>query len=318
MDSPVALVTGGGSGIGLAVAEHLINHHGWRVAILDIDEKRAKEESARLGSKNCFGIHVDITDYDQLARAFLQIFEWGGNRLDLFFANAGVGESDSLYKDLFGINEDTGLPKPLNLRTIDVNLNATLQGIHLARHFFLEKNSKRGGKIVVTSSVVGLYPNMCMPLYAASKHAIVGLVRSLAPIYLKDNITTNAILPTLIETNLMPKHMVREFHEPEQTTPMSTALKAMDRIITDDRLSGQIMELALEDVVFKQQPDYSRDNTKWMFDQMFKWEKVCEPLLPRNQARMRPKSSLLQRSPYRARSAVLSEPLDSPLQNALG
>ena len=280
MDAPVALITGGGSGIGLAVAEHLMLSYGYRVAIIDIDGKRVAEESLRLGSQTCLGIHADISDYDQQARAFLQAFEWGGNRLDVFFANAGIGDTDSMYKD-FAMDENTNLPKPLNLRTVDVNLNAIMQGIHLARHFFAEKNNQPGGRIVVTSSVVGLYPNYAMPLYATTKHALVGLVRSLAPVYLKDKVLINAILPTLIYTNLMPKHVAEEFHVPEQTTPMSTAFKAFDAILKDDQLAGQIMELALDDIVFKQQPEYSRPNTRWLFDQMELWERVCEPLLPR-------------------------------------
>ena len=281
MNSPIALVTGGGSGIGLAVTEHLINHYGYRVAIVDIDAQRVTEESSRLGSHNCLGIQADITNYDQQAQAFLKTFEWGGNRLDLFFANAGVGDSDSLYKTLDALDESTGLPKPLNTRTLDVNLNAVIQGVHIARHFFSEKQSTKLGRIVITSSVLGLYPNHALPLYTASKHALVGFVRALAPVYLKDRITINAICPTLIHTNLMPSHIAPEFHDPKQTTPMSTALKAFDAVLGDDSVTGQIMELALDDVVFKQQPEYSRENTKWMCEKMDMWEKVCEELMPR-------------------------------------
>ncbi|KAK5173863.1 uncharacterized protein LTR77_002544 [Saxophila tyrrhenica] len=278
MDSPVALITGGGSGIGLAVAEHLINLHGYRVAILDIDEQRVKLETETLGSSRCLGLHVDITDYNQQARAFKQTFEWGGNRLDLFFANAGIGDSDSMYKDMFGLDDETGLPKPLNLCSMDVNMNAVLQGMHIARHIFTEKNQKPGGKIIASSSVVGIYPNYAMPLYCASKHGLVGLVRALAPVYAKDNISVNCLCPTLIETNLMPKHMVREFHVPAETTPMSTALRAIDRVVQDNSLTGQVMELTLDEVVFKHKPEYSRPNVKWMFDQMEMWERVCEPV----------------------------------------
>lgn len=178
------------------------------------------------------------------------------------------------------MDERTSLPKPLDLRTLDVNLDATIQGIHLARHFFSEKNNTKGGQIVATASVVGMYPNHCLPLYSASKHGIVGIVRSCAPVYLKDNITINALLPTLIYTNLMPRHVAEEFHVPEQTTPMSTVLKAFDAILSNKKLTGQTMELTLDDVVFKQPPEYSRPNIRWMFESEL-WEKVCEPIMPR-------------------------------------
>lgn len=208
--------------VGLAVAEHLINQHGYRVAILDVDKDRAKRESDRLGSSNCLGLQVDVTNYDQQAQAFLQTFEWGGNRLDFFFANAGIGDTDSLYKDMSGIDEKTGLPKPLDLRTVDVNLDAVIQGVHLARHFFAEKNNKPGGKILATSSVIGVYANHPMPLYSTSKYGVIGLVRALAPVYLKDNMTINCICPALIETNLMPKHVTREFHVPVSNDTIRT------------------------------------------------------------------------------------------------
>ena len=84
------MITGGGSGIGLAVAEHLVHFYGYRVAILDIVEERGKAAAERLnaGSDSCLFLHVDASDYGQQAKAFQQAFEWGGNRLDLFFANA--------------------------------------------------------------------------------------------------------------------------------------------------------------------------------------------------------------------------------------
>ncbi|KAF2772918.1 NAD(P)-binding protein, partial [Teratosphaeria nubilosa] len=183
MSQPVALVTGGGSGIGLAVTEHLTNFHGYKVAVLDINAERGQAEvdSLNAGSDNCLFLHVDVTTYDQQAQAFKQIYEWGGNRLDLFFANAGIGDTDSIYKNLYGIDEATGLPKTLHLTCLDVNLNAVLQGIHLARHFFELRG--KGGKIVITSSCAGVYHLHAAPQYTASKCALVGLVRATAPVF---------------------------------------------------------------------------------------------------------------------------------------
>ncbi|CAK4031120.1 Cis-2,3-dihydrobiphenyl-2,3-diol dehydrogenase [Lecanosticta acicola] len=279
MSTPIALITGGGSGIGLAVAEHLINFHGYRVAIADVVAERVKENASRLGDDTCLPLHLDVTNYGALSKAFVQTFEWGGNRLDLFFGNAGIGDSDSLYKDL-SIDETTGLPRPLNLRTLDVNLHAVLQGIHLARHFLTEKNQSPGGRIVVTSSAVGLYPNHSLPMYAASKHALVGLVRSLAPVYARDKISINALNPSLIETNLMPEQL-RDRWTREQLTPMSTALKAFDAMLADPKMTGQTMELTLDDVVFTPCPDFQRPNTKWMCDQHELWESAMQDYMPR-------------------------------------
>ncbi|KAK4504914.1 hypothetical protein PRZ48_002877 [Zasmidium cellare] len=278
MSKPVALITGGGSGIGLAIAEHLIHFHGYKVAIADILQERATAQAARLGSDHCLAVHADVTDYDSQCKAFVQAFEWGGNRLDLFFANAGIGDLDSLYKDL-ELDERTGLPKPLNTRCMDVNLLAVMQGIHLARHFFSEKNQKPGGRIVATASSLGFYPLHSLPQYTASKHALVGLVRSLAPVYAKDNITVNTLNPALIETNIMPAEVLSKWDR-SGLTPMDRALKAFDMILGDAKLTGQTIELSRDGLVFKK-PEYVMENTRWMCEQHELWEQVAEPLLPR-------------------------------------
>ncbi|KAK4553864.1 hypothetical protein LTR86_009039 [Recurvomyces mirabilis] len=248
MARPVALITGGGSGIGLAVAEHLINFYGYKVAILDINAERGKTESGRInaGVDNCLFLQADVSNYDQQAKAFQQAFEWGGNRLDFFHANAGIGDSDSMYKDMQDVDTTTGLPKPLELRIMDVNLDAVLQGVHLARHFFA-KNGSPGGRIVITSSCLGIYPNHCLPLYTTAKHALVGLVRATAPVYLGMGITINALNPNLIETNLMPAE-VRSLWDRNGLTPMNTALKAIDAIMKDKNMTGQTIELALDEI----------------------------------------------------------------------
>ncbi|KAK4903470.1 hypothetical protein LTR27_000401 [Elasticomyces elasticus] len=281
-NKPTALVTGGGSGIGLAIAEHLIMFYGYRVAVLDMNVERGKAEASRLnaaGTDSCFFQHVDVTEYDAQARAFQNAFEWAGNRLDLFVGNAGIADSDSVYKELMGLDENTGLPPPVNLKTLQVNLDAVIQGVHLARHFML-KNSTPGGKIIVTSSCLGVYANHCLPLYTTSKHALVGFVRSTAPVFASMSITINALLPTLVDTNLMPKEAASQIDR-SRLTPMNTALKAVDKIIQDNKLTGQTIELALDELVFSKQQAYSTPNAKWMCEDHEMWEKVCEPLLPK-------------------------------------
>ncbi|KAK1084460.1 hypothetical protein LTR33_002653 [Friedmanniomyces endolithicus] len=279
MSKPVALITGGGSGIGLAIAEHLINIHGYRVVILDVNKERGAAEAKRLNNAdNCLFKEVDVTDFDQQAQAFQQTCEWGGGRLDMFVANAGIGDGDSVYKDLKGVDEKTGLPKPVDLRTLDVNLNAVIQGVHLARHFFL-KNATPGGKIVITSSCLGVYANHSLPLYSASKDALVGFVRSTAPVFTGMDITINALLPVLIETNLMPE-AVRPLWDRAQLTPLSTVSKAIDSIM-DAKVTGQTIELSLDQTVFSKQQAFSTPNAKWMCEQHKLWEMACEPLLPK-------------------------------------
>lgn len=183
-----------------------------------------------------------------------------------------------MYKDLYGLDENTGLPKPIVLKTLDVNLNAVIQGVHLARHFF-SKNATPRGRIVITSSCLGVYSNHVLPLYTASKHALVGFVRATAPVYAGMGITINAILPVLIETNLMPEPL-RPLWDRTQLTPMATALKAFDTFLADDKMTGQTVELTLDELVFSQQQAYSTPNARWMCEEHKLWEMAGEPLMP--------------------------------------
>ena len=134
----------------------------------------------------------------------------------------------------------------------------------------------------MTRSVIPTHnsPNWAIPLYATSKHALVGFVRSVAPMFAVDDIRVNAILPVMIATNLMPEQLRAEWDE-AQLTPMATALKAYDTFLDDESMIGQTVELTLEELVFKQRPEYSNANVSWMFSQTELWEKVSEPLLPR-------------------------------------
>ena len=151
MSKPVALVTGGASGIGLAATKHLISR-GHLVAIIDINAELGKVEAEKL-KDDCIFVHADISNYSQQARAMKQAFEWGGGRLDVFLANAGIADTQSVYKE--GELDDEGIPKPLDTRVFDVNLNAVVQGVWLFKHF-AKRNLTPGGLIIVTASIVGI------------------------------------------------------------------------------------------------------------------------------------------------------------------
>lgn len=153
MSKPVAIVTGAASGIGLAVTKHLLGR-GYRVVMADVNNEDGKRLSAELGADTLFK-SVDVSIYEQQAALFSSAFQWGG-RLDFLAANAGIDDRQSLYeKNETMVLDSNGVPEPLNLKTIRVDLDAVLQGIWLFK-YYARQNSIPGGKIVITSSAAGI------------------------------------------------------------------------------------------------------------------------------------------------------------------
>lgn len=163
MSKPVAIVTGAGSGIGLAVATHLHSKN-YRVVIADINPKTA--EAAALDLQNQSSdpnsatfFQCDVSSYIAQARLFKQAYEWGGNRLDFFHANAGIDDRQYLYdpEEKEELDEE-GLLKPLNTKSMAVNLEAVIQGLWLFKYYVRRSKAAGGGKgkFVATSSSAGL------------------------------------------------------------------------------------------------------------------------------------------------------------------
>jgi 15-hydroxyprostaglandin dehydrogenase (NAD) len=152
MSEPVALITGGVSGIGLATTKHLLSK-GWKVVMADLNETAGIAISKELGPNSSF-IRANVTVFADQIAMFKHAFKWGGNRLDLFAANAGVDDRQDMHASAEDLDEN-GDPKPLDLTTMEVDLTAVIQGSWIYKHY-ARRNLKRGGKIIITSSVAGL------------------------------------------------------------------------------------------------------------------------------------------------------------------
>ncbi|KAF2787167.1 NAD(P)-binding protein [Melanomma pulvis-pyrius CBS 109.77] len=269
MSNPVALITGGASGIGLALTKHLLDQ-GWKVVIADINEEAGKALEKELGSSSSF-VRADVTIYSDQIAMFKHAFSWGENRLDFFAANAGVDDRQDMHMSAEDLDEN-GDPKPLNLTTVD--LTAVIQGCWIYKHY-ARKNIKRGGKIVITSSVAGLYASPINPQYSTAKAACVHLARCIGPPFLKnENIIVNVICPAFIMTALCPPK-IRELFPKDQITPMETCLNAYDKFLQHGTLTGQVAELSIEKVIFHKQVGYANENQRWMLEDALKvWQQA--------------------------------------------
>jgi NAD(P)-dependent dehydrogenase (short-subunit alcohol dehydrogenase family) len=225
-----AFITGGASGMGLAVATALASRDNetWDLHLIDLNASAG--ESAVSSLKNAHFHKTNVTDYDSLVSAYESAFKISG-RLDFVFANAGIVERDNFYEkhDL-----EKAPPKP-NQLSIDINFKAVVDTSYLALHYFRKSQAKNKGEnaspaLVMTASCGGLYPSEFCPMYSASKAAVIQFNRAIAYSYRLDGVRTYATAPGTIKTNLMTGEEWKSFPE-QYFTPMKTLVDAVVKLV---------------------------------------------------------------------------------------
>ncbi|KAF2638752.1 NAD(P)-binding protein [Massarina eburnea CBS 473.64] len=225
-----AFITGGASGMGLAVAKALSarENEDWDLHLVDLNEIAGKQAVSYL--KEAHFHKTDVTDYDSLIAAFEAAFSIS-KRLDFVYANAGIVERDNFYE-----KHDLSKPPPRpNQLTVDINLKSVIDTSYIARHYFRknpndENNMNTVPALVMTSSCGGLYPSEFCPMYSASKAGVIHFNRSIAYSYRLDGIRTYAMAPGTIKTNLMNGDEWASFPE-KFFTPIETLVRAVVHIV---------------------------------------------------------------------------------------
>ena len=192
MDGQIAVVTGGGRGIGLACAEALAEA-GARIVIIDRDEAVAESGRQALSSKGVAAdtLVLDVTDSTAVDKAAADIFARHG-RIDVLVANAGIARTGTAAEET---------PDELWLNVNDVNYN----GVFWCNRAFGRYMLKAGrGSIVNIGSMSGFIVNrpQLQTYYNASKAAVHHLTASLAAEWAPRGVRVNAVAPTYIETEM--------------------------------------------------------------------------------------------------------------------
>ena len=189
LHAKVAIITGGGAGIGLA-AGTLFVREGAKVLLVDRDEEALKkamenDEDQRMSYFVAdVSSEVDVQCYVQAA-----VERYGG--VDVFISNAGI------QGRVRGI---VNYPTDVFDRVIAVNLRGTWLGLK----YVIREMKKRGaGSIIITSSFAGIRGTAGLSPYVASKHALVGLARAVALEYARIGIRVNSVTPGPIDTRMM-------------------------------------------------------------------------------------------------------------------
>ena len=182
LDDKVALVTGGGSGIGRGVVERFIQE-GARVGVLERNGERVEQLKADFGDR-VVAVLGDVTRLESNQAAVAETVGAFG-KLDIFVGNAGVGDG---FVPLVDIPQET-LGEAFD-EQFDVNVKALFLGAKAALPHLLETE----GCMVFTASGAGLNSGGGGPLYTASKHAVVGLIRQLA-VELAPSVRVNGVAP---------------------------------------------------------------------------------------------------------------------------
>jgi NAD(P)-dependent dehydrogenase (short-subunit alcohol dehydrogenase family) len=180
-------VTGGGNGIGRAVAESFARA-GAKVAVGDVDGDAAEAVAASLGA-DAFGVQLDVTERESFAR-FLDSAEELNGPLDVMVNNAGIDWIGPFHEE----------PDEVSRREIDVNLFGTITGSRLALQRMLPR---RRGHLVNVASGVGRVPLPGSAVYSATKHGVVGLTESLRLEYRESGVRFSVIQPAQVKTAML-------------------------------------------------------------------------------------------------------------------
>ena len=231
LDGRHALITGGGTGIGAAAAEHL-NAEGAKLSLLGRRMEPLRAVAEGVGGT---AIQCDVTDPERLRAAFDEARAANGP-IELLIVNAGIAESAPFHK----------MTRESWDRIVGVNLTAAFE---CARNAVGDLLASDNGRLVFIASVASLRGVPYAAHYAASKHGLLGLMRSLAAEYAKTNLTVNAVCPGYVDTPMTDQSVARVSEitgrSQDQARSAITNMNASGRLVDPEAIGNIVAMLCL-------------------------------------------------------------------------
>ena len=226
-----ALITGGGTGIGSAAAAHL-HAAGAKLSLLG---RRLEPLQRTAEIVQGVAIQCDVADRGRIHAAFDEARSANGP-IEMLIVNAGVAESAPFHK----------MTRESWDRIIAVNLTAAFDCVRAAIEDLLASDN---GRLVFVASVASLRGVPYAAHYAASKHGLLGLMRSLAVEYAKTNLTVNAVCPGYVDTPMTDQSIARVSQitgrSEDESRSAITNMNASGRLVNPDAIATMILTLCL-------------------------------------------------------------------------
>lgn len=226
LEDKVAIVTGGSSGIGKAIAERYA-WEGMEVVIADVDEEKGQEVAEEIG---CDFMLCDVSNYDEVEKVVEETVDRYG-KLDVMVNNAGIGSTDPI--------QEMEIEDYEQIRSVD--LDGVMYGCNAAAPHLAETE----GTIINTASIYGLVGDIGATAYNAAKGGVVNLTRSVADDLAPQNIRVNSICPGFVDTP-----MIEDAMEDEEFKEHVLGETPLGRVAQPEEIAGPAAFLASEEASY--------------------------------------------------------------------